>query len=110
MNDITAIFLLSIISAFVGFGFQRMMDFDMIFFWYGEWLQKTSKKNLTLYYVTKPLGRCILCNTTWIGVMLTIVFFYDPPLFLLYMLIVGVASAGMVIIIVNLYHLIQNAL
>lgn len=109
MNDISAILLLSIVSALVGFGFQRMMDPYMIFRFYHDWLEEISAKNLTLYYITKPFGRCIVCNTTWIGIVLSIIFF-DPPLFPLYMIIVGVASAGIVVLIANIYEYLQNAL
>lgn len=110
MEHIMAILLLSIISAFVGFGFQRMQDFDMIFRWYHNWLESLSDKNKFWYYFTKPLGRCIICNTTWIGMFLAFMFFQDLPLLFLSIFIVGVASAGIVVLITNKYETMQNAL
>jgi hypothetical protein len=154
MEHILAILLLSIVAAFVGFGFKRMQDFDMIFEWYGKWLaylaghkfwtftytvlmikiawnrkvfkwlqfdlnndKYMSNPNLVqrkeskfLYYFTKPLGRCIICNTTWIGMFLGFILFRDLPLLFINIFTVGVASAGIVVMISNKYELMQNAL
>jgi hypothetical protein len=152
MEHILALLLMSIISAWVGFGFNRMQDPDMIFSWYKDWLEYLAghkfktlrfriflfkiswngrmpiylwfdlskakymnfstvparKKSKFLYYFTKPIGRCIICNTTWIGMCLGFIFFRTNPRFVLDTLIVGVASAGIVVMIINKYHNLQN--
>jgi hypothetical protein len=151
MEHIMALLLLSIISAYIGFGFNRMQDPDMIFEWYGNWLNYLAgfrfktighrifhfklwwnylrpnsrwfkfdfskeiskdctirRKSKFLYYITKPLGRCIICNTTWIGMFLGFIFFRDLPLLFLNIFIVGVASAGIVVMIINRYHNLQD--
>ena len=130
MIHLFAILLLSIISALVGFGFQRMMDPNMIFEWYHKWLEKFPyiydstwyldvraeryKKSKFLYYLTKPLGICIICNTTWIGMLLTFIFsrviFEDSSFLVLDIITVGVASAGIVVMIVNKYEQMQRVL
>lgn len=146
---------MSIVAAFVGFGFKRMQDPDMIFSWYGEWLNYLSgnpfrtlrskiflfkfwwntlrpyskrfkfdyskdkfamhpvpvyKQSKFLYYFTKPLGRCIICNTVWIGMLLTFILFPMQHLIVFDIITVGVASAGIVVLISNKYELMQNAL
>lgn len=123
-----ALLLLSIISAYIGFGFNRMQDPDMIFAWYKEWLEqlpysikelsyeealatgktRIKRKNKLIYYITKPLGICIICNTTWIGMFLAFMLFRGQPLLFLNIFIVGVASAGIVVMIINKYHNLQN--
>jgi len=114
MEHILTILLLSIVSALVGFGFKRMQDYDMIFRWYSDWLETLSGKNKFLYYFTKPFGRCIICNTTWIGMLLTFilfpVLFKQSSLLVFDIIIVGVASAGIVVLITNKYETMQNAL
>lgn len=121
------ILILSIISAFIGFGFQRMMDYDMIFEWYGNFLRKLPyfpnprypmhadafqyKRVNWIYYLTKPLGACILCNTTWIGIIFSSIIFimYDMKI-IFPSICVGICSAGIVIIIQNVFTYIQSKL
>jgi archaellum biogenesis protein FlaJ (TadC family) len=131
MIHLIAILLLSTVSALVGFGFRRMQDPDMIFEWYRKWLEKlpikkdplwftefhhTNEyiKSKFIYYLTKPLGICIICNTTWIGMLLTFIFapviFEDSSLLVFDIIIVGIVSAGIVVMISNKYEQIQNTL
>jgi hypothetical protein len=136
LDLLIALILLSIISAFIGFGFNRMQDPDMIFQWYREWLNRMPyipikryqidylstvsnpkpilttirhKKSMFLYYLSKPLGLCIICNTTWIGMILTTIFLFKGDwIIILYDLIVGCSSAGLVVLIVNKYNQLQR--
>lgn len=147
---------MSIIAAFVGFGFKRMQDPDMIFYSYGNWLTYMAytefktfrysifafkswwnlrrpcsnrfkfnfskdkfaisanipmrRKSRLMYYLTKPIGRCIICNTTWIGMLLVFIFFPRQHLIVFDIITVGVASAGIVVMIANKYETMQNAL
>lgn len=151
-SHILSLLILSIISAFIGFAFQRMMDADMIFekykdflnylankkwYHYGyvrlniklslnkylpKWLRfdilndtfvyDSSKyiksKSTILYYITKPLGRCVICNTTWIGIILTLFYSNMEWRTILYCIIVGCTSAGLVVLIVNYYNMLQR--
>jgi hypothetical protein len=121
---------LSFLSALMGFGFQRMMDFGMIFEWYKRWLERMPYrpnpaycydvnadkyiKSKFLYYVSKPLGICIICNTTWIGIINTIIasiiiFSKFNWIIVASCIIVGVSSAAIVVLIVNLYNKLQRS-
>lgn len=110
MEHVLTLLLMSIVAALVGFGFKRMQDYDMIFEWYGKWLNYLASKNKFLYYLTKPFGRCIICNTVWIGMLLTFIFFPRQHLLVFDIITVGFASAGIVVMITNKYELMQNAL
>ena len=126
--DVISILFISIISAFVGFGFNAMLQPDMIFDWYREFLEqlpvvrdrafpydsdhKYYKESRILYYLTKPLGICIICNTTWIG-MIIAAFYFKPVsnyslIHVISCIITGVASAGIVIIITNIHRKLQR--
>lgn len=119
--DIFSLLILSIISAFVGFSFNRMQDPDMIFEWYKDWLTKLPykenpkfwhdvhatryDKNMFLYYLSKPLGLCIICNTTWIGILICLIVTEHYSLMTIFNCItVGVTSAGIVTLIINKYN------
>jgi hypothetical protein len=84
-----------------------MMDPDMIFTFYGKWLSKLSKKSSLWFHITKPLGRCVICNTTWIGMISAFIIFPMHGLFIYYIFATGICSAGMVIIITNLFEFLQ---
>ena len=123
--DITSILFISIISAFVGFGFNKMMEPGMLFEFYRDFLEavpwsrdkrfpydSTTQKyklNLFLVYLVKPLGKCIVCNTTWIGILIaslmTETWNWQA---VVQCVICGVASAGIVIIIVNVFNKLQK--
>jgi hypothetical protein len=108
METIISILLLSIICAFIGFGFNKMQDPDMIFFWYKNLLNYIGHKSKFLHYLVKPLGICIICNTTWIGILSSYIILHPQKLLLFSMMSVGVCSAGIVIIIVNIFNRLQS--
>ena len=63
-----------------------------------------------LYYLTKPLGLCIVCNTTWIGIVLTLSTAHTLSFIGgVCAICVGVASASIVIFLENLFKLIQKS-
>lgn len=71
----------------------------------------TNKQSKLLYYICKPLGLCIICNTTWIGIIITIVLLPVPiPIKIFYAICVGIVSASIVIFLENLFKLIQKQL
>jgi hypothetical protein len=107
MNQLISILLLSIICAFAGFAFNKMQDVDMIFMWYKNTLRKIGHKSQLLHYVVKPLGLCVICNTTWIGFITTFVLNPHQKYLLFNMLAVGMCSAGMVILIINYFNHLQ---
>lgn len=134
ISHIVELLLLVLFSALIGFGFNKMQEPDMIFEWYKEWLNKLPyikhtyspleliensmisnvkpyRKSMFLYYFTKPLGLCIICNTTWIGIMLTLILLPIPISIRIFCAIcVGVASASIVIFLENLFKLIQKSI
>ena len=58
-----------------------------------------------LYYITKPLGRCIICNTTWIGIIITFLLFNLPILPMILLSIgIGMTSASLVTLISSIYN------
>ena len=87
--------ILAIISGFVGYGFNRIMEPDMIAHPYKRLLSRLSRINQFLNYITKPLGLCIYCNTAWIGFILA--YYTDCDLF--WIITIGVCSVGIVAII-----------
>ena len=90
-----------LIAALVGQGFHLYLDKEMIFATYGAWLRK-SRKGISRHLV-KPLGACILCNTTWIGIILTILSNeYTWPKIIWVAIVIGVGSAGLVAVINSL--------
>ncbi|MCK9429949.1 MAG: hypothetical protein M0R17_08085 [Candidatus Omnitrophica bacterium] len=148
--SINSILALAFLSALVGFGFKLMLEPDMIFGKYNDYLNYLANKefktihyrlfefklwyntiviitfyriklpyfNLSnshyfrcgkhishsrskfLYYITKPLGRCIICNTTWIGIILSLLILDMQFEFkILSTICVGCASAALVTII-----------
>jgi hypothetical protein len=107
MNQLISILLLSIICAFVGFAFNKMQDPDLIFGWYKSLLQNVGSRSRFLHYIVKPLGLCIICNTTWIGFITTVIVNPHQKLLPFNMLAVGMCSAGMVILIINYFNNLQ---
>jgi hypothetical protein len=102
---ITLIFLI----ALVGFTFQLMTDprEEMIFSFYGRFLIKLSKRNKLWFHITKPLGLCIVCNTVWIGLLLTLFFFNES---IILSLILSISAAGVANIIQLTYIFIKKHL
>jgi hypothetical protein len=107
MNYLISILLLSIICAFIGFGFNRMQDPDMIFSWYKNLLEYLGSKSKILHYIVKPLGMCIICNTTWIGMISAFITLHQHKLLLFSVISVGVCSAGIVVLIINKFNQLQ---
>ena len=110
LSHIFTLILLSVVAASVGFGFQRMLDPDMIFGKYGGLLRRYPNSKWFIY-LAKPLGLCIICNSTWIGIILTFVFMPEFNWFILVSaIVVGCMTAGIVAFISMLYHLIKSRL
>ena len=127
METFTVINLLfiSILSAFAGFGFNIMQTSGMAFESYKDFLEELPrikdkdfpynsehtyyKESKFLYYLAKPLGLCIVCNTTWIGMIITILYLKELSLLhLLLTVFTGVASAGIVTLINNYYNKLRR--
>jgi hypothetical protein len=125
-NEMTALILLSILSALIGFGFNKMMTEGMIFEKYHDWLESLPYKpnpkfgkdvgaksyiySKFLYYLSKPLGLCIVCNTTWIGIIVSTIVYGKWNLMLLFNdIAVGVASGAIVIFLENKFKAIQRS-
>jgi hypothetical protein len=129
LSHILSILILSIVSAFIGLGFNKMQDDGMAFTWYKDWLNRmpyrfrdltplemleTGKthhmhKSKFLYYLTKPLGLCIICNTTWIGMIACLIVATKWNYMLIFDVIAtGMSSAGIVILLINKYNQLQR--
>ena len=108
----------TILSSLIGFGFNVMQEPDMVFAKYRDflnwlcWIKDDNyplnsssnkyKKSMFFYYLTKPLGLCVICNTTWIGIITTLILLDIPiGLRIFCSICVGVASAGLVTLIVR---------
>lgn len=127
---VASLFMLSMLSAFVGFGFARITDDGMIFSKYREFLEWLCywkdakylhnvdaikyKKSTFFYYLTKPLGLCIICNTVWIAIIICSIIWiiisnftvvnYWVWILIFDCIISGTASAGLVTLIVNEFN------
>jgi hypothetical protein len=99
---------LILIAALLGFGFRLMMDHteEMLFGWYNLLLIKLRNRSIFGAYIAKPLGLCIICNTTWIGIMLA--WYKAKPI--IEMIIIGGAAAGLVTLISVTYKKILLSL
>ena len=111
LSHLAALVVLSIIAAFIGFGFQRMMDVEMIFYPYRKLITDLRYKSKALKYLTKPLGMCIICNSTWIGIILTFVFIPEFNWFtIISAIIVGCTTAGFVTLLSTYYQILKDKL
>jgi hypothetical protein len=92
-----------LISALVGIAFQSYMESGMIFGFYGKILKRMG---LTSFgkKIAKPLGVCIICNTTWVGMIIAFKMKYD----VFDILIIGIAASGLVIILSNCLEFIKE--
>jgi hypothetical protein len=52
--------------------FQMTQDEGMIFEWYGKLLDRIPE------FFAKPLGSCVLCNGTWIYIIVFFLYWLDP--------------------------------
>jgi hypothetical protein len=91
------------VVALVGYSFQVMMSRrdDMIFGFYQGWLVLLSETGKLGKYIAKPLGLCIICNTTWIG-LITALFIFN--LSFIFSLIIAISAAGLANFIMLLHH------
>lgn len=71
--------------------------------WYNDSTKSASSKSKLLDSITKPLGLCIVCNTFWIGVIITLLFIKDTNFIQLIVLciITGLSSIGFLDILNN---------
>lgn len=76
----------------------------MIFEFYKNWLNHIKHTHPKLMYVCKPAGLCIVCNTTWIGFIISILLGLE----LFYILIVGISGATIVILLENIFKKLQQ--
>jgi hypothetical protein len=94
---------LIIISGLIGLAFQSFIEPEMIFGFYGIWLKKMGRTPLGKK-LAKPLGGCIICNTTWIGIIVALLQ-RDPEyaagglMLIVKAIIIGVAASGVAIIL-----------
>ena len=111
LSHLITLLLLSVISALVGFGFRRMMEPEMIFHQYRKLLTNLGDKSKLLKYITKPFGMCIICNSTWIGIILTFVFIPEFNWFtVISAVIVGCTTAGFVTLLSTYYYALKDKL
>ena len=105
IQDMLLLFLFGAAIAMLGMAFQAFMRPGQIFNWYAIWLincidkatKKTKKKVLkkscyggsgwetidveanifykVIAFLSKPLGLCPYCNTTWIAIIFFIIYF-----------------------------------
>ena len=88
------------------FKWVKIQRFIVFSSWY-----HTLRKYKFLYYLTKPLGLCIVCNTTWIGIVLTLLAMHTLSFIGgVCAICVGIASASIVIFFENLFKLIQKSI
>lgn len=123
--DVISLLFISIISAFVGFGFNMMQSPGMLFEWYKEFLINFAiikdkrfpydsdgnyyKESKFLRELSKPLGYCLVCNTTWIGMIMAAFYLKEwSVLHLILAIFTGVASAGIVVLISNYYYKLKR--
>jgi hypothetical protein len=95
--------------ALVGYCFQLISNprEEMILSFYGRWLLRLHDSGKFGRYIYKPLGGCIVCNTTWIG-FLCGWFIFHQSFFV--GLVTGLASAGLANFIQILHTLIKKNL
>lgn len=122
---IEELLLLALFSALIGFAFNKMMEPDMVFNWYKDlliefcWIKNPKypmdsdanilKLSKFRVYLTKPLGLCIVCNTIWIGIILSLIIIPIPVISRIVLsILTGCASGGIVILIENLFKRLQR--
>jgi len=92
------------VSGLVAFAFQKFQEPKMIFAFWGKLLKRMSKSKLG-EKLAKPLGACIVCNSTWIGFLIAWLAGKD----IISILIIGVASSAVAILINTVHmYLIEN--
>ena len=57
-----------------------------------------------LYLFNKPLGKCMICNTTWIGFIIA----YHKDFTLFWIIVIGVASTGSITLLQLMKGLIKS--
>lgn len=68
-----------------------------------------TRQSKLLYYIAKPLGLCIICNTCWIGMIFTgILKFTYNNITILDILLVGLVSSAFVNIIEHKFNQLRN--
>ena len=67
--------LLGFMTATLGLCFEHFTRPNMIFNWYHTILKKWASKSKFGEYITKPLGLCPYCSSTWISIVVFIHFF-----------------------------------
>ena len=67
---------LTIMSGLVGFSFQKFQEPNMIFAFWSKWMKMLSVKRFW-GKLAKPLGACIVCNSTWVGFVIGYLFTKD---------------------------------
>lgn len=69
--------------------------------WYNDSTKSVSNKSKLINSLTKPLGLCIICNTFWIGIIMSILFIKDISFtkLIIQSTITGLTSIGFIIIL-----------
>jgi hypothetical protein len=91
---------MTIMVAFIGYAFNIFSDpkSDMIFSWYGRILVRFKNSGRFGKYVSMPLGLCIMCNTFWIGFILS---FYLEA-YIITALAISISASGMSLLILKI--------
>lgn len=80
-------FLIGFAVASLGHCFNHFTKPGMVFYWYGDLLERLYFTSAFWKYMVKPLGYCVYCNTTWIAIL---VYFYFFKPFLPVFLFIGI--------------------
>jgi hypothetical protein len=82
-----------VIVALMGFAFQLFMNCkeNMIFCFYSSWLRRLARSGKIGLYISKPLGTCIYCSTTWIGFIIGFLYGFS----LVEIIMLGLSSSAL---------------
>ena len=67
-----------------------------------------TKQSKFLYYLAKPLGLCIICNTFWIGVIFTSILKLTYNITIFDIVLISLVSSGLVNIIEHKFNQLRN--
>ena len=92
--------ILGFIVATLGLCFEHFMKPNMIFNGYYKWLERKARKSKFWKHITKPLGLCVYCNSSWIAIGVFIYYFKFNITILLFI--------GIVWFFIDIYKNIKN--
>lgn len=81
--DIINVFFIAESSAVIGLLYILCLDKGMIFEYFGNIILKEVNEEKEIPKWKKPFGACQTCTLVWVGVIVTILFYYANPFFIL---------------------------